>query len=143
MSMRLVPVRDHDSAPYWSWHDQHELRLQHCAECGTWRWPARAFCGSCRSERADWERLTGMGTVTSWIRVHHATADWYREHAPYVVVTVAVDEQPDCVIPGNLVGTDDPPRVGLRVRAVFERIGEEDGATLLQWSPARTPGRER
>jgi uncharacterized OB-fold protein len=138
MPSRLLPIRDRDSAEYWSWLERRELRLQRCADCGTFRWPARVICGACLSERAGWERLSGRGTLVSWIRVHHATVGWYRAHVPYVVVTVALEEQADCVIPANLVGTDAAAWVGQPVQAEFEDVGDDrdERATLLQWRPA-------
>ncbi|HVX22380.1 MAG TPA: OB-fold domain-containing protein [Acidimicrobiales bacterium] len=134
---RVLPLVDRDSGPYWEWLARGELRVQRCPQCGAIRWPARAFCNRCRTEGGDWEALSGRGRVVSWTVVEHATVGWYRDHAPYVVLTVALEEQEDCVVPGNLSsGVPGDLYQGMPVEAVFEPVSQDPPVTLLQWQPA-------
>jgi uncharacterized OB-fold protein len=128
-----VPHEDRDSRPYWEFIRKGELRLQRCSACGTWRWPPRALCGRCRSFECEWARVSGTGRVTSWITTHQIFSPAYRDDVPYHVIQVALDEQPDLILPGQLVaGTE--PRADLRVRATTREVAP--GVVLLFWEPA-------
>jgi hypothetical protein len=128
-----VPHPDRDSQPYWEFIRKSELRLQRCDRCGTWRFPPRALCGACHSFDSTWTPTSGLGRVTSWITTHQIFAPAYREEVPYHVVQVALDEQPDLILPGQLVPGAEP-RADLRVRATFREVS--DGVTLVFWEPA-------
>jgi uncharacterized OB-fold protein len=57
------------------------------------------------------------------------------EDSSYVVVAVELDEQTGLLLVGNLVNADgDVVKIGLRVEAVFEEIGE--GFVLPQFQRA-------
>ena len=49
-----------------------ELRLQRCADCGTWRHPPRHRCASCGSLAWTWEPVAGRGRMFSWTITHQA-----------------------------------------------------------------------
>lgn len=125
-----VPHPDRDSQPYWDFIRKGELRLQRCDACGTWRFPPRALCGSCRTFESTWTPTRGLGRVTSWITTHQIFAPAYGGEVPYHVVQVALDEQPDLILPGQLVPGAEP-HADLRVRAVFREVAE--GTTLVFW----------
>jgi uncharacterized OB-fold protein len=129
---RPLPHPDRDSQPYWDFIRKGELRLQRCDRCGTWRFPPRAICGSCHSFEATWTPTRGLGTVTSWITTHQVFAPAYRDDVPYVVVQVALDEQPDLILPGRLVSGAEP-REQLRVRAVPLEVAPD--VSLVFWDP--------
>ena len=128
-----VPHPDRDSQPYWEFIRKGELRLQRCDRCGTWRFPPRALCGSCRSFDSTWTATQGLGRVTSWITTHQVFAPAYRSEVPYHVVQVSLDEQADLILPGQLV-PGVTPCADLRVRAVARAIAE--GVSLIFWEPA-------
>ena len=128
-----VPHEDRDSKPYWEFIRKGELRLQRCSACRTWRWPPRALCGRCRSFEFEWARVSGQGRVTSWITTHQIFGPAYRDEVPYHVVQVALDEQSDLILPGQLVPGAEP-RAGLPVRATTREV--TPGVTLLFWEPA-------
>lgn len=127
-----IPQEDRDSKPYWEFIRRGEFRLQRCSACGTWRWPPRALCGRCRSFESDWLRVSGLGRVTSWITTHQIFGPAYRDDVPYHVVQVTLDEQPDLILPGQLVPGAEP-RADLRVRATTREIAS--GVTLPFWEP--------
>ena len=128
-----VPRPDRDSQPYWEFIRKGELRLQRCDRCGTWRFPPRAICGKCHSFDSTWTATRGLGRVTSWITTHQVFAPALRSEVPYHVVQVALDEQPDLILPGQLVpGTE--PGADLRVRTRFRNVTGD--VTLLFWERA-------
>jgi uncharacterized OB-fold protein len=130
--IKPLPHPDRDSQPYWEFIRKGELRLQRCDRCGTWRFPPRAICGACRSFDATWTATRGLGRVTSWITTHQVFAPAYRDEVPYSVVQVALDEQADLILPGQLVPGAEP-RAELRVRALSREIA--DGVSLIFWEP--------
>ena len=128
-----LPTPDRDSAPFWEGVAAGELRLQRCSACAAWRWPARAICGRCHSFDATWAAVSGTGRIVSWVTTHQIFAPAYRDEVPYDVVQVALDEQDDIEMIGNLV-EGAKPAPGLRVRAVFVKVDED--VTLVHWEPA-------
>ena len=130
MTDRPVPIPDRDSAPYWDGIAAGELRLQRCADCGAWRWPARAICNRCRSFAAEWVKASGLGTVVSWIRTHQPFIRSFADDAPYATVEVRLDEQADIRLIGRLAEPAMAPEIGRRVRAEFTR-----DPALVVWRP--------
>jgi uncharacterized OB-fold protein len=132
MTTRPIPHPDRDSQPWWDALARHELRFQRCAACGAWRWPPRAICNRCGSFDAEWEAVSGRGTVAGWVVNHHAFSS--ELPSPYAVMLVRLEEQDDCKLVGSFRGHLDALRAGLPVRAVFDDVAE--GVTLLAWEPA-------
>ncbi len=127
-----LPYPDRDAQPYWDFAKRHELRMQHCAECRTPRFPPRPMCPQCQSPRDEWVRMAGTGTVYSWIVVHPPVLPAFADDAPYAVVLVQLDDDPTL----RLVGTvsDVPPdqlTPGLPVEVWFDDVTDE--VTLPKW----------
>jgi uncharacterized OB-fold protein len=128
---RIVPVPDHDSAPYWAALAEGRLELQHCPLCGHWTWPARPICSCCQGEGLAWEQVSGAGEVHSWIVTHQPYGPAFVDAVPFTVVLVRLDEQPDILIPGPLV-SDVHLYQGLRVHATPERVTDTVG--VVTWT---------
>ena len=133
---------DDDSAPFWAGTARGELLVQACAACGRRRLPPRPMCPQCRSIETRWERLSGRGTIWSFIVAHPPLLPAYQALAPYNVVTVSLDEDPMLRLVGNLVARPDGPidevdpatiRIGEPVRVVFQQI---DDVHLPRWMRA-------
>lgn len=125
---------DRDSEPYWAAAREGRLELQRCRDCGAWRFPARAICNRCHSFEASWRPVSGRGRIVSWVVTHQPFSPDFADRTPYVVVSVALDEQDDLVLLGHLVSGE--PSDGARVRAVFpappgDATGDE---RRLQWA---------
>src|SRR5262249_25458191 len=113
-----LPRIDHVSAPYWEYCRQHELRLQRCAVCGTVRYPPKEVCPSCLNPEATWERMSGTGTVWSWVEMHHRCFPGFRGELPYVVLFVQLAE--GSMMMANLVDSErDQVQCGSRVEVTF------------------------
>src|SRR5690606_20702017 len=106
-----LPTPDRDSRPWWEALSRHELALQRCDACATWRWPARAMCGRCGSFDLTWEPTGGRGAIASWVVNHHSFSAAFA--SPYAVVTVRLDEQPDLLLVGSFRGEIAELAVGL------------------------------
>ena len=58
-------------ADYWDSLLAGELRLQRCAACKAWHWPAVFRCAGCGSWDHVWEQVGLTGKVYSWTRSWH------------------------------------------------------------------------
>ncbi|MFC3174085.1 Zn-ribbon domain-containing OB-fold protein [Novosphingobium bradum] len=81
----------HDA--FWAWCAAGELRLQRCAGCGQWAWPAVESCEACGSAALAWERLSGRGRIASWCSF---ARDYYAGQfpIPWDVILVDLDDGP-------------------------------------------------
>ncbi len=129
----MTPGRD--DAPWWEALRRHELLIQRCAACGTWRHPPSPLCPACQATAVRWERASGRGRVFSWTIVHHAVHPALVGHVPYNVVLVELPDAGGVRLITNLV--DVAPAelaVGLEVEVVFEDLPD---ATLARFRRAR------
>ena len=127
----LPDLDDDDAAPFWQGTARGELLVQTCAACGRRCLPPRPMCPHCRSLRHAWKRLSGRGTIWSFVVAHPPLLPAYQQLAPYNVITVALDDDPQLRLVGNLVARPDGPinevdpatiRIGEPVRVVFQQV---------------------
>ncbi len=149
LGMRVhVDEIDAEHHAFFSHCGHHELRAQRCTSCSLLRLPPTTACPFCAQPEATWEPLSGLGTVYSYGEVHHAIQPVFREHAPYLLLLVELDEQRGT--PGEFDGLrlqanlatadgDLAPAglvrevgIGTRVRVVFKDIGP--GIALPLWT---------
>lgn len=142
-----VDELDQENHAFFAWCGRHELRAQQCPACGLMRLPPTTACPFCAHGEADWEPLSGLGTVYSYGEVHHAIQGAFRAHTPYLLLLVELDEQrgrpgefDGLRLQGNLATTEGelaPPElvrqvgIGTRVRVVFRDIGA--GIAMPLW----------
>ena len=113
-----------DNRPFWEATKRHELRLQRCDDCGRFRYPPAPVCPQCLSESAQWARVSGRGTITTFIVMHKVYFPSFAQDAPYNVVQVELEEGPR--LTANLVDVpNDQIRVGMPVEAVFDDVTPE------------------
>ena len=129
-----LPRPTEDSAPYWEAARAGELRMQRCLDCGHVRFPPAVLCARCLSERSEWMRLSGRGTVFSWVVVHQSQHPAFNPDAPYNVAIVELEEVPR--LHTNLVQcSGEDIRIGMPVEVVFQRVNDE--VTLVKFRPVR------
>jgi len=58
-----VPRVDEESKGFWEACRRHELYVQRCRDCGAVRYYPRAICPRCLSDRTEWLRASGKGTI--------------------------------------------------------------------------------
>ncbi len=130
----LLPAIGEDEAPFWEATAKGELRIQQCARCERLRFPPRPMCPRCQSTESTWTRMSGRGTIYSFVVPHPPLLPQFAELAPYNVILVTLEEDPTIRLIGNLVnragdeiGAIDPNtiEVGQPVRVVFERVNDE------------------
>jgi len=92
------------------------------------------ICPNClSSERSfQYQPVSGRGTVKTWTIMRDAFLPGFRGDVPYVVVDVALEEQPGLKMIGRLVdGAEAPLAIGAPVEVVFDDVG--DGISVPQF----------
>jgi uncharacterized OB-fold protein len=113
---RLDPVYAPDAAFFWDGVTRGELLGQRCADCKHLAHPPRPMCPKCHSTRREQIRLSGHGTVYSWVVPRHPAPVGFIE--PPVVALIELDEGIRLV--SNLVDIDfSAIRRGLAVEVRF------------------------
>ena len=130
----LLPQPDAETQPWWDAVKAHQLTVQRCTGCGAHRWPPQLTCPSCHGETSEWVRLSGRGTLYSYIVVHQPVLSQWRESVPYNVAHVALEEHPDLVMVGNVVEMHSSDlKVGMALEVVFDDVTPD--ITIPRWRP--------
>lgn len=129
---RPLPTPNPFSKPFWEGTKRHELVLQKCQECGTFRYYPRPRCPECQSADAAWTPVSGRGAVYSFTVVHRPLARWFKDKVPLVCAVIELDEGVRMV---SNVEPVDPAQVvvGMPVRVIFDDVNDE--ITLPKFEP--------
>ena len=96
------------------------------------RFPPAVLCARCLSDQAEWVKLSGRGTVYSWIVVHQSQHPAFNADVPYNVAIVELEEGPR--LHTNLIGcANDQIRIGMPVVVAFEKVS--DDTALVKFRP--------
>jgi uncharacterized OB-fold protein len=116
-----LPRVDEESKGFWEACQRHELYVQRCTACGALRHYPRALCPACLSDRVEWVRCSGRGTVYTFTVTHQNQAAGFRDALPYVLAYVELEEGVRML--SNIVGcAPEAVRIGMPVRVVFEDV---------------------
>ena len=133
-----VPTADGLDAPYWAGTRAHELRVQQCAACGTFRWAPEWICYRCHSFATEWPAVEPHGVLFSHQRVWHPVTPALATAVPYVNILVELPQAGGVRMIGNYAGDPlDALAIGTPLVAVFE--DHDDAAvpyTLVHWKKA-------
>ena len=119
-----LPGIDEETKPFWDYCKQHELRMQKCLKCGHIRYPVGPICTNCHHMESEWVKLSGKGTVFSFIIVHRPYHPGFADEIPYTVAIIETEEGPRLV--SNIIGCKpEEVQIGMAVEVSFEDISEE------------------
>lgn len=136
----LLPRPDADSAPFWRFCTEGELRVQACGSCGRSRMPPRPMCPMCQSFEVTWEPTSGRGRIWSFVVAHPPLLAAYAAEAPYNVAVIELHDDPSIRFVGNVVTGPDAPlnsiepadlAIGQPVHVCF--APDADGIALPRW----------
>lgn len=127
----LPEIRDHTKA-FWEGCKRHELLIQRCGDCGTFRHPPRLICHECSSWNTEWVKITGRGIVYSYIVVRNHRNPAFEKDLPIALIELSNAGQVRMV--SNLVECKpDDIKIGMPVEVVFDDVTDE--ITLPKFKP--------
>jgi len=119
---RPLPETRNAGATFWSKAAEGVLVVPKCTACGRTFWHPRPRCPHCGSERVEWIRASGKGTVHTFTVVRQSGDPYFKTKVPYAVAMIDVDE--GVRIMTNIVDTPlDTLAIGMRVEVLFEDAG--------------------
>ena len=89
----LPDVDDPLTAAYFAGAARGELVVPRCDVCARFVWYPEASCPHCGGP-LTWTRVSGRGTLFSWVVVERAFLPAFAEQVPFVSGLVALDEDP-------------------------------------------------
>ncbi len=132
-----LPSPSPESLPFWESCRNRELRTQRCRRCQRFWFPPSLLCQHCWSREWSWERLSGRGSLVSYVvyrRVYHPA---FRNRLPYVVGVIGLAEGVRFLTRLTEVKPEEV-YCGLEVEVVFEAV--VDGVVLPLFRPLRKRG---
>lgn len=88
MSERAAETQDDE---YRAFLGRGEVQLQQCEACGHFRPPTRWLCPECLAERWQWRRVSGCGTIETFVWYLQPVDKRFRD-VPYNVALVRLDD---------------------------------------------------
>lgn len=89
---RPIPPRTELSLGFWDAIDNRSLAIQRCTACGLLRHYPQPLCPECHSAERDWQTVSGKGHIYTYTIAHRAFHPAWKDHVPYVIATIELDE---------------------------------------------------
>jgi len=127
---------DRDARDFYRGWLAHELRMNRCADCGTWHHPPRPMCPACWSWQVVPTPVSGRGRAHLLMLLHQGPPASGVDYSagPHPVVTVELVEQPGLRYTSTVVGCPaDRLVIGMPVQLAWT---ERDGAPFPVFEPA-------
>jgi len=80
------------SEGFWEGARRGELVIQRCSQCERLRHYPQPLCPVCRGREFDWAVVSGRGEIYSYTVAHRAFHPAWKEHVPYVIATIELEE---------------------------------------------------
>ena len=130
----LLPNPDEETKEWWEAAKRHELVAQQCIDCQTFRHPPQLTCTNCYGENCEWVKLSGQGTLYTYIIVHQPVLAAFVDAAPYNVAKITPEEAPNIHFTGVVVDVkNDGLKVGMPLEVAFSDVTPE--ITIPYWQP--------
>ncbi|ALK04584.1 MAG: Zn-ribbon domain-containing OB-fold protein [Methanosarcina thermophila] len=116
---------------------RYNLEGTRCSECGEYFYPPRNVCVNCR-RGGEIEPYTfkGTGEIVTYTFIHTA-AEGFEIQAPYTLAIIQLDEGPR--LTSQVVGDPEKIHIGMRVRSVFRKLGEDGKRGMIYYGTKFTP----
>jgi uncharacterized OB-fold protein len=119
---------------------RYNLIGSHCTGCDMYHYPPRAMCSGCHREslgKMEEHKFAGTGQVVACTVVYQPQQG-YEMHGPYPMAMIEMDE--GARITAQIV--DVAPEMvkrGMRVEAVFRKLGEDSESGIIYYGTKFTP----
>ena len=119
-SGRPLPLLALDTEFFWTSGADGQLRIQECRACSALIHPPQPICRYCRSRELGPRIVSGTATLAAFTVNHRFALPGLPP--PYVVATVALDDDPRVRLTTNIVGCEPEQLVlGMRLEVVFQQ----------------------
>lgn len=108
---------------YWRHAREHQLHIQRCKQCQTYRFPASPVCAECASLEWEYAPVSGRGEIVSWVVFHRSYFPSFDAEIPYNVAGVKLDE--GVMLMSNILAPNDTLQHGMQVEVVFDDVTPE------------------
>jgi hypothetical protein len=116
---------------------RYEVVGSYCESCDSYYYPPRNLCPVCRRRsRIKEVQLSGKGKIVSYTVVHE-TPQEFKTQKPYVIALIKLDEGP--LVTSQLVCEPDKIEIGMRVKRVFRKYGEDGEAGIIYYGTKFIP----
>jgi len=130
---KQLPIVSSSDKGFWEGAKRHELMAYKCANCGALYYPA-THCTVCDNPNMEWTRVSGKGSIYTYIVYHQVYHPAWKGDVPYNVSWIKLDEGP--LLMSNVVECKNTDLfIGMPVEVVFDDIDEE--ITLPKFRPAK------
>ncbi len=119
----IEPVITDLNREFWAAADNGVLQVQRCLGCGHLRYPLAPWCPECLADEAEWQPLSGRGTIMSKLVFHQGYNPAWKDRLPYNVVLVQLEEGPR-MFSNVLPFSEQDVYVGMEVEVTFDREGD-------------------
>jgi uncharacterized OB-fold protein len=122
---------------------RYNLIGSHCTGCDMYHYPPRAMCSGCHREslgKMEEHQFAGTGQIVACTVVYQPQQG-YEMHGPYPMAMIEMDE--GARITAQIV--DVAPEMvkrGMRVKAVFRKLGEDSESGIIYYGTKFTPVEE-
>lgn len=91
------------TAEFWQGASAGELRIPRCTSCQRLCWYPLGRCTTCAQESFRWEKVSGKGTLFTWVVLQHAFLPAYQSSLPFVSALVTLEEDERVRLPTRIV----------------------------------------
>jgi hypothetical protein len=127
-SGKPLPEMTDATRPFWRAAREGQLLVQKCGGCGALNFFPKPWCIDCGSRKLEWTPVSGRGTVYSYTTATKVMMNFPGWKADLPVTLGIIDLEEGARMYGQIVQGDAATlKIGMKVRAVFEPLGEEAG----------------
>lgn len=125
-------------ARFWrKQQNRYNLLGTHCTTCGRFFYPPRTFCPECRREgKIENHKFKGTGKVVTYSIIRSASGN-FKLLTPYVLAIIELDE--GTRLTTHLVCDIDKVKIGMRVKQVFRKLGEDGSSGAIFYGTKFVP----
>ncbi|MHC1635153.1 MAG: Zn-ribbon domain-containing OB-fold protein [Candidatus Methanospirareceae archaeon] len=126
------------TARFWrNLSQRYNLEGTHCKNCNSFFFPPRPLCPKCRRKGTiESYKFKGTGEVVTYTIVHQSPLNFNRQ-TPYVLAIIKLEEGP--LLLSEVICEPHEIKIGMKVRAVFRKIGEEGEKGIIYYGTKFVP----
>jgi len=122
---RPLPIPNQDTKEFWDGCKNHELRIQKCLNCSRYRFEPSFICPWCMSLNTEWVKVSGKGSVYSFVVYRQPSEPAFADMVPYVVALIELEGIGVRMISNIIDCQPEEVKIGMKVEVVFDDVTEK------------------